>query len=161
MPAGGRFGPHALSVTFSHMQQPHLSHNNSQHQPPGSAGLLPPTFSAHPSFHHASQATSVNPFGGVGNVNGLAAGFNGGTGLGGAGATGLASSAAMMSFAKPPQHAQSQSRDSMRRGGGVGKSKNTNRIREVWQGNLAQEMQNLRELVEKYPYISMVGDAPR
>ncbi len=31
------------------------------------------------------------------------------------------------------------------------------RIREVWRNNLAQEMQMLRSLVEKYPYISMVG----
>jgi len=30
------------------------------------------------------------------------------------------------------------------------------RIREVWRNNLAQEMQMLRSLVEKYPYISMV-----
>lgn len=30
------------------------------------------------------------------------------------------------------------------------------RIREVWKHNLAQEMATLRQLVEKYPYISMV-----
>ena len=31
------------------------------------------------------------------------------------------------------------------------------RIRDVWKHNLAQEMQALRALVEKYPYISMVS----
>lgn len=30
------------------------------------------------------------------------------------------------------------------------------RIRDVWKHNLAQEMAVLRQLVEKYPYISMV-----
>lgn len=30
------------------------------------------------------------------------------------------------------------------------------RIREVWRNNLAQEMQILRGLVDKYPFISMV-----
>lgn len=30
------------------------------------------------------------------------------------------------------------------------------RIRDVWKHNLAQEMATLRQLVEKYPYISMV-----
>ena len=32
------------------------------------------------------------------------------------------------------------------------------RIREVWKHNLHQEMELLRSLVEKYPYISMVSD---
>lgn len=31
------------------------------------------------------------------------------------------------------------------------------RIRDVWRNNLAQEMQILRGLVDKYSYISMVG----
>lgn len=155
MPAGGRFGPQALGP-FPHLQQAHLSHHNNQHHPPNSAGLPPPSLSSHPNFTNASQASSLNAFGGVNNTNGLAAGFGGGAGLGGNNGTGLASSAAMLSFAHAPQHTQSQSRDSMRRGG-AGKGKNQSRIREVWKGNLAQEMQNLRELVEKYPYISMVG----
>ena len=156
MPAGGRFGPQALAGPFSHMQQSHLSHHNNQHHPPGSAGLPPPSFNTHSGFPHATPNASINPFSGVSNANGLAAGFGSGAGLGTAGGTGLASSAAMMSFVQAPQHTQTQSRDSMRRGGGMGKGKNQSRIREVWQGNLAQEMQNLRELVEKYPYISMV-----
>ena len=37
--------------------------------------------------------------------------------------------------------------------GGATKS----RMRDVWKSNLAQEMQVLRGLVEKYPYISMVS----
>ena len=31
------------------------------------------------------------------------------------------------------------------------------RIREVWRGNLHQEMEILRGLVDQYPYISMVS----
>lgn len=40
----------------------------------------------------------------------------------------------------------------------AGGSKNPlkGRIRDVWRGNLAQEMQVLRSLIDKYPYISMV-----
>lgn len=34
---------------------------------------------------------------------------------------------------------------------------NKGRIREVWKHNLEEEMGNLRELIDKYPYIAMVG----
>lgn len=93
----------------------------------------------------------MNSFAAVNSANGLAAGFGGGA-LGAG--TGLASSAAIAGFA---HGAQLQSRDPMRRGSGTTKSQQKNRIREVWAHNLTEEMQTLRELVEKYPYISMVG----
>lgn len=52
---------------------------------------------------------------------------------------------------------QRQQRDAVRRtSGGGAKHQTKGRIREVWQSNLAQEMQILRSLVDKYPYISMV-----
>ena len=86
-------------------------------------------------------------------AGGLASGFPGAGGsLGVGGGTGLASQSAVMSFYGNPQ----ATRDVMRRSSGIGKGQNKGRIREVWASNLAQEMQNLRELVEKYPYISMV-----
>lgn len=31
------------------------------------------------------------------------------------------------------------------------------RIREVWKHNLLEEMANLRDLIDKYPFIAMVG----
>lgn len=57
------------------------------------------------------------------------------------------------------QQQQQQAREQMRRSSGGSSAKNQykGRIRDVWRGNLTQEMQVLRGLVEKYPYISMVS----
>ena len=93
-----------------------------------------------------------NPFAMNGNSLGMSGGFGGGGGLGMPGATGLASQAAQMSFAganvQPPGH------NGMGESGTRGSTKG--RIREVWKGNLHEEMAMLRVLVEEYPYISMV-----
>ena len=52
---------------------------------------------------------------------------------------------------------QQQIKEQMRREGGMGsKGQLKFKIREVWRGNLAQEMELLRDMVESYPYISMV-----
>ena len=64
-----------------------------------------------------------------------------------------------MGFAHGAAIQQQQARDAMRRSSGGaagGKHQMKGRIRDVWRHNLAQEMQILRVLVEKYPYISMV-----
>jgi CCR4-NOT transcription complex subunit 7/8 len=37
------------------------------------------------------------------------------------------------------------------------RSQTKGRIREVWKHNLHEEMAKLRDLVDKYPYIAMVG----
>ena len=157
MPPGNRFGPQGLAGPFQHMQQSHLPHhpNQQQHQPPGSAGLPPPSFNSHQPFGHAGQG-SINSFAAVNSANGLAAGFGGGA-LGGG--TGLASAAAMSGFAHGAQlqQQQQQTREAMRRGSAQIKGQRGNRIREVWSHNLNEEMQTLRELIEKYPYISMVS----
>lgn len=157
-PAVSRFGPQVLSGgPFSHLQQSHLPHQNSQHQPPGSAGLPPPSFNSHHGFGQGNP-NNISPFAPSGNTNGLAGGFGTSGGLG-AGGTGLASQAAVMGFAHGAALQQQQARDAMRRssgGPGGGKHQMKGRIRDVWRHNLAQEMQILRALVEKYPYISMV-----
>jgi CCR4-NOT transcription complex subunit 7/8 len=156
-PAVSRFGPQVLSGgPFSHLQQ---SHHSSQHQPPGSAGLPPPSFNSHHGFGQANANSNISPFSTSGNTNGLAGGFGTGGGLAGGG-TGLASQAAVMGFAHGAAIQQQQARDAMRRssgGAGGGKHQMKGRIRDVWRHNLAQEMQILRALVEKYPYISMVS----
>jgi CCR4-NOT transcription complex subunit 7/8 len=94
----------------------------------------------------------ANPFSTNGNALGMAGGF-GGSGLGMPGGTGLASQAAQMSFAGAVQHGGTNgTNDPGSRGGG-----NKGRIRDVWKSNLDEEMALLRELVDKYHYISMVS----
>lgn len=158
-PANNRFGgPHVASGAFSHLQQGNLTSHTSQHQhqPSSSVGLPPPSF--HQLGH--GNPNTVNPFAPTGTVNGLAGGFGPGGGLG-AGGTGLASREAVMGF----QHGallqqQQQAKEQMRRGSGGGsRAQMRSRIRDVWRGNLAQELQTLRSLVDQYPYISMVGSS--
>ena len=156
-PAAGRLGSQNLSNTsFPHLQQSHLPQHNPQHQPPGSAGLQPPLFNSQHGFSQNNPGSNINPFASTGNANGLAGGFGIGGSIGGGG-TGLNSPEAIRGF----QHGaamQQQQRDAVRRtSGGGAKQQLKGRIREVWQHNLAQEMQTLRTLVDKYPYISMVS----
>jgi len=155
--AGGRFGQQLLSGPFSqHLPNSHLQHHPGQHQTPPSAGLPPPSFNPHQPFTHSTPNSALNPFAPTNGTNGLAAGFGGGGGIG-AGGTGLASQAAVLGFAHGAVMQQQQAaRDALRRSSGTGKAQSKNRIRDVWQGNLAQEMATIRELVDRYPYISMV-----
>ena len=163
-PAVSRFGPQVLSGgPFSHLQQSHLQHHNPQHQPSGSAGLPPPSFNSHHGFGQGNPNSSISPFAPTGATNGLVGGFGTGGGLSG-GRTGLASEAAVAGFAHGAAMQQQQARDALRRSSGgvaVGKHQMKGRIRDVWRHNLAQEMQILRALVEKYPYISMVLSSER
>lgn len=66
---------------------------------------------------------------------------------------GLASQAAQMSFAAAPL--QQQGHNGMAESGTRG-MRDKGRIRDVWKGNLHEEMAALRLLVDKYPFISMV-----
>lgn len=94
-----------------------------------------------------SNAFSMN-----GNALSMGGGF-GGSNLGMQTGTGLGSQAAQMSFANAPLQQQAHN--------GVGEAgqraiANKGRIREVWKGNLHEEMAILRQLVDRYPYIAMV-----
>jgi CCR4-NOT transcription complex subunit 7/8 len=101
----------------------------------------------------------------------LQAAFGGGpSGIGpaGLGRSGLESDAARMGFAHGAAMQQQQAAmgphggmDAPGLGHGNVKGKGmTPRIREVWKGNLEDEFKILMSLVEKYPYISMVGFIP-
>jgi CCR4-NOT transcription complex subunit 7/8 len=157
-PAVSRFGPQIGSGPFSHIQQSHLQHPNQQHHPPGSGGLPPPSYNSHHTFTPGNPSSNISPFPSSTNGNGLAGGFGTGTGLPSAG-TGLASHAAQMGFAHGAALQQQQAREAIiKSSGGTsgGKGQMKGRIRDVWRNNLVQEMQILRGLVDKYPYISMV-----
>lgn len=157
-PAVSRFGPQILNGPFSQLQQSHLQHHSSQHQIPGAAGLPPPSFNAHPGFAQGNPNSNINLFAPTNGVNNLGAAFGGGGGGlgGGGGGTGLASHAAITGFAHGAAIQQQQAREALRRSSTSNKGLKS-RIRDVWRGNLAQEIQLLRTLVEKYPYISMVS----
>ena len=154
-----RFGGQTLaSGPFApHLQQSNIASPNLQHQPSNSGGLPPPSFN-----HGFGQGNpnNISPFAPTGNINGLAGGFGPGGGLG-TGGTGLASREAVMGFQHGAQlQLQQQARDQIRRGSGVGvgtKAQMKSRIRDVWRGNLNQELRTLRDLVDRFPYISMVN----
>ena len=94
-----------------------------------------------------------NPFAVNGNALGMSGGF-GGSGLGMPSGTGLGSQAAQMSFANASL--QQASHNGMGEQGTRGMANKGNRIREVWKGNLHEEMAMLRQLVDKFPFIAMV-----
>ena len=160
MPAGGRYPPQLLGGPFSHNQHSQLPHHFGQHNQPIPNSLPPPSLAQYGSGH-SIQSNGLGNYGAMSGVNGLGTAFTGGPGLG-AGGTGLASQAAQAGFALGAhREAQQQqmAREDLRRNGVVNKGQKGSRIREVWAHNLAQEMQALRELVDKYPYISMVSHA--
>lgn len=115
------------------------------------SGLPPPTLGGNPAFMNPNS--NHNPFAVNGNALSLAQGF-GGTGGIGVGGTGLASHAAQLGFAHGAT-LQQTAHNNMNEQGNRGMAKG--RIREVWKHNLAEEMETLRRLVDRYPYISMVS----
>lgn len=149
-PANSRFGGQNPGATYTRLPPITLPANTPGHHSSNS-GSLPP-----PSFQHAFA--QPNPFAPPGNLNGLAGGFGPGGGLGSGGGTGLASREAMMGFQHGAElQQQQQMKEQMRREGGMGpKGQLKSRIRDVWRGNLLQELELLREMVEQYPFISMV-----
>lgn len=159
-PPVGRYGPTSLSAPYTHLQQAHLQQQQPQHHPAhaqsANTALPPPSLGGHPGFAAANPNTNINPFtlSGTGIASGMSVGGFGAD----AGGTGLASHAAQMGFARGAQMQQQQLHQAHdgrlaleTKAGGV-----KTRIRDVWKHNLAQEMAILRQLVEKYPYISMV-----
>ena len=143
-PMGRHFAPAPNNLASHYVQYP----THSQTHTPG---LPPPSLASNPSFMNANSMS--NAFAVNGNSLGLSGGF-GGSGLGMPGGTGLASQAAQMGFANPPHHQQGHG--SMSETGSSRSAANKTRIRDVWVGNLNEEIAILRCLVDKYPYIAMV-----
>ena len=156
-PGAGRFGQQGFPTAYPHPQQPRLQTHNPQTQQ-SSSGLPPPSYASHQSFTQGNGNSGINPFA-VNQVNGFANGFSSAAGLGGGG-SGLASEAAIAGFTRGAQIQQQQAEDQLRKGrtgSTVGPKKPADgRIRDVWRGNLRQEMAIIRDLIADYPYISMV-----
>lgn len=115
----------------------------------GGNSMAPP-LGSNPGFMNANSLS--NPF--AMNGNSLSVGNFGSSGLGMPGGTGLASQQAQMSFASASM--QQPGHNGMGESGARGQGNKGGRIRDVWKGNLHEEMAILRDLVEHYPYIAMV-----
>lgn len=142
-PSSGEYGP---------MQGHALPHRSAGPPAPGPNGLPPPSFS------HAFSQGNHNPFAVTGNVNGLAAGF--GMNTIGSGGTGLGSKEAQEGFAYGAQlqaREQSQGAKTHLRMKQAGRAATDARIRDVWASNMREEMDLLEQLVEHFPFISMVS----
>lgn len=154
-PPLNRYGPQGLSGPFQHLQQGHMQQQHPQsqqhHASQHNTGLQPPVMSGNPAFGLGSATSNASPFSIAGNINSRG-GFDRSVADGGA--AGLGSHVAQMSFARggPVQQGSARDFDGMP----LRENKQGTRIRNVWKGNLAQEMQALRQLVEEYPYIAMV-----
>jgi hypothetical protein len=166
-PGYRRAPPPAMPPQVSRMHPSHMSnpfvHLNSQNSIPqssyqGHTSHLPGSFGSQPSF----SGTTIAPFPSSATYGASAftpgAGssvFNGGTiGAQGQG-QGLASVAAQQGFARGAAM-QEHTAHQLEAASMDSKSGANSRIRQVWRHNLEQEMAVLRQLIIKYPYVSMV-----
>ena len=145
----GHYRPNNLSNPFNHFSQPHPSQPS--HYQPQASTYQPQSqhYANQPSFPSTQQNGQLNLFG-SGLANGSLGANYGANGLGSASGTGLASQEAQMRFAHGAAIQQQQAEAAGMRGAGA------TRIREVWANNLAQEMDIIRNLIDKYPFVSMV-----
>jgi CCR4-NOT transcription complex subunit 7/8 len=152
-----RYPPHNTSNPFQNIQnnfgQPSL-HQPSHLQHPNAN--LQHTLGGHPGFGAGGPNGGMNIFGPQTGNSGIPGAFGAGGALG-AGGTGLASQAAQMGFAHGAALQQQQAHEAANAGAYPQKGVNA-RVREVWKHNLHQEFHILRQLVDRYPYISMVSD---
>ena len=154
-----------MSNPFQHMNPQHTIPQQTTHYQTQSQHL-PGAFNPQNAFGTNALNGGISPFtpssayGGsaFSNMPGTTgSGFNGGV-LGGQG-QGLASVAAQQGFARGAamqehSHAAAEAGLTGVKAGAMG------RIREVWRHNLDQEMAILREMIIKYPYVSMDAEFP-
>jgi len=161
-PAVGRMHPSHMSNPFQHLNAQHSipqSHYQTQ------SNHMPNSFNAQHAFGQSSLNGGISPFnpssayGGSAFSTGAGASsaFNGGV-LGGQG-QGLASVAAQQGFARGAAMQEHTHQEAAAASMGL-KSGALGRIREVWRHNLDQEMAVLRQLIIKYPYVSMDAEFP-
>lgn len=156
--------PQVSRMHPSHMSNPFV-HLNAQHSIPQSSyqsqtSHLPGSFNSQPSFGGTTLNGGISPFpsSSTYGANAFTPGasssvFNGGS-IGGQG-QGLASVAAQQGFARGAAM-QEHSAHQLEAATMDNKTGANSRIRQVWRHNLEQEMAVLRQLIIKYPYVSMV-----
>ena len=158
--------PQVGRMHHSHPSNP-FQHLNSQHSIPQSSyqsqtSHLPGSFTSQPSFGGSAINGGISPFpsssayGASAFTPGAGSSvFNGGA-IGGQGqGQGLASVAAQQGFARGAAM-QEHTAHQLEAASMDSKSGANSRIRQVWRHNLEQEMAVLRQLIIKYPYVSMV-----
>ena len=111
---------------------------------------------------YMGAGAQMNPFSsangnafGAGGLNGGPAGFAD-TGFGSQSAR-LGFHAPQVTNMQPPHHGGGHQHHGLAEHHHIRPNQNRGRIREVWKSNLKEEMAVLRDLVEKYNYIAMVG----
>lgn len=157
-PAVGRMHASHMSNPFAHLN-PAQSIPQSHYQQQQQQGQAIPQSLARPSAYAVSNPNgSISPFAQPTGSIPLQSTYPGGA-IGAGGGSGLASEAAYRGFAHGAALQQQQAHQQEAAQLGL-KSGAAARIRDVWAGNFEAEMVILRELITKYPYVSMVMTAP-
>lgn len=155
-PAARYAGPQGMNGPFGHTQIPHSQHHTNTHQQihhnsQNHNGLPHTSLGGHPAFGPTNASSNIHSAFGFGNGAGLNNGTFEGSGISGHGAQ-LSSRNAQM------QHFQNVRGSSAGQHAVNGKTDTSNtRIRNVWASNLHAELAVIRDLVDEYPYISMVS----
>lgn len=151
-PAVGRMHASHPSNPFAHLNPPHSipqSHYQQQSQ------TIPQGLGRPSNYGQPNLNGAISPFAPP-TSNMALHGAYAGAALGGGGGSGLASEAAFRGFAHGAALQQQQAHQAEAAQMGI-KTGVAGRIREVWRSNLDQEMVLLRQLITKYPYVSMVS----
>ncbi|EME43596.1 hypothetical protein DOTSEDRAFT_72832 [Dothistroma septosporum NZE10] len=160
-PAVGRMHPSHMSNPFAHLNPQHSIPQTSHYQ--SQTSHLPSTFNSQHAFGNSALNGGISPFNPSSPYGTSAFSAGGGTStfnsamLSGQG-QGLGSAAAQAGFARGA--AMQEHGHQMEASGMPIKTGAAARIREVWRHNLESEMHLLRQLVQKYPYVSMDAEFP-
>jgi len=151
-PQVGRMPGHQSNPSnpYAHLNPTHtLPHYQQQ------LSSIPQNPAGHSAFGSVHFNGGINPFTpSVGSVPSLQGGYSTGSGFGTG--SGLNSEEAMKGFARGAALQQQQAQNAEAASLGLRTGTTTGRIREVWAANLEQEMVILRQLIQKYPFVSMV-----